>query len=194
MFGFVEAGPDDASGVRGIAADAYTGPAIVEGALDIDRAAAAGRPIVEEPAQLARVVVGVEVTVGQLKGGVCAFLPGTLEVEFEEGVAAEFAQDVGGVEGGYALPACKGGRPICKKERAAPISDFGGVAEGGPQGRVSEEYADVWIVCVKVLREFGESVLDLGALPIEEGDVIARWAVLADVADKAGLAVDAYIS
>ena len=97
------------------------------------------------------------------------------------------------MKGGYALSTGEGGCPIGEEERAAPIGDFGRAAQGGLEGCGSKEYADAGVVGVKVLGEFGQAVLDLGPIPVEKGDVVARGAMLADVADQAGLAVYADI-
>jgi hypothetical protein len=131
---------------------------------------------------------------GEVEGGAGAFFPCSLEIELEEGEPAEFAQDVGGVKGGNALAAVEWTGPIGSEEGTAPIADFDFISYGCSKGGVSEENADVGVELLYVLVKFFEAFLDLGAGPVEGGDVVVRGADLANVADQAGQAVYAHVT
>ena len=132
MFGFAEAAPDDADRVRGIPADAYAGPPLVESALDVHRAAPASWPVVEVPAEFARIHAGLQLAGGELQGGCGALLPCPLEVKFKQGVAREFPEDEGGMQRREAFAAREGALPIRDEEGASPVANLRFGANCGP--------------------------------------------------------------
>ena len=100
------------------------------------RAAAARWPVVEEPAKSGRVEVGLQVAVGELQGGGGAFFPRTLEVEPEQRVAGELAEDIGGMKRGQAFAAVEGRRrafEVRDEEGAPPVANLGRSAHCGPK-------------------------------------------------------------
>ena len=104
----------------------------MQSAFDVDRTAPAGGPVVEKPAQLAGVEVRLEDAVGKLERGSGAFLACTLEVELEERIALEFAEDVGGMQRREALAAREGALPVRDEQRASPVANLRFGANGGP--------------------------------------------------------------
>ena len=194
MFGFGEAGPDDADRARGIAADTHAGPPVVQSAFDVHGTAAARWPIVEEPAKFGRVEVGLKIAVGELQGGRGALFPRTLQVEAEQRVAGELAEDIGGMKGGQAFAAVEGRRSpfeVRDEEGAAPVANLGRSAYCGPKRGIAQEHAKVRIEAGDVVRQLSEAILNLRAFPVEAGDLVQRGSVLANVSNQASLAVDA---
>src|SRR5580765_414351 len=97
------------------------------------------------------------------------------------------------MKGGQAFAAVEGRRRACKvrdEEGAPPVANLGRSAHCGPKRGVPEEHAKVGVETGDVAGQLSQAVLDLGAIPIEEADFVQRGAVLTDVADEAGLAVD----
>ena len=188
-----EAGPDDADRAGGVAANAYAGPPVMQRSLDVHGATATRWPIVEEPAKLRWVEIGLQVAVRKLQGGRGALFPRTLEIKAEEGVAGEFAENVSGVKGGQAFAAVEGRRrafEVRDEEGAPPVADLGRGAHCGPKRGIAQEHAKMRIEAGDVAGQLSQAVLDLGPLPIKNADLIERWAVLANVSNQASLAVD----